>query len=367
MRKFHIFYHRDADGFCAGHLIYRFLVKDLGIAEDDIRELPCIHKEDLSEEFDKVEKDDFVFILDYSFPQPDAERIKRLYEETTKNIVWIDHHATSQQYLDSDVVYREIARNGFLELSNRYAGCLLTQIWVDAAKEVYKFSNVQDDWDKLLEILRWNVCPNLKRPSEINECALKAPHYVRLVSDHDTFIHEIPGSREFVKGCLFEGLHKVFFEEGDKLDVYVRTAELEHIGSILMSSEARMNESRVKRNMFYSYITTHWDGVYEQKKIAVLDGYGNSDVFGEIYNEVDAVCLFTFDGQSFNYSMYSRKEDGMIVAPVAKYFGEHYHTNGGGHDHACGWSSPEIIFTKNTNITIPTDSETVWTSVKYLI
>jgi oligoribonuclease NrnB/cAMP/cGMP phosphodiesterase (DHH superfamily) len=357
--RFHIFYHRDADGFCAGHVIYRFLVKDLGVDESDIRELSCIHKESLSEEFDKVEKDDFVFILDYSFPQYDAERIKSLYNDTTKNIVWIDHHATSQQYLDADEVYREIERNGILELTNRYAGCLLTQIWVNHAKKIIA-SEIQDFYDcadllsQTLKYLYRSVIPDCSTELKY------IPHYVRLVSDHDTFIHEIPGSREFVKGCSFEGLHKVFFDEGDKLDEFVRTTELQHTGAILMQSEARMNENRVKRNMFYSYITTNWNGVDETKKIAVLDSYGNSDVFGEIYNEVDAVCLFTFDGLNFNYSMYSRKEDGMIVAPVAKYFGEHYHTNGGGHDHAAGWSSPEIIFTKDSRIIIPEKSEDFW-------
>ena len=73
--KIHIFHHFDADGYCSAAVLIKYL---LGQADkEDIKCYSCIHSSQM--DFSHVEKDDFVFILDYSFPEVDKPEIIKLY------------------------------------------------------------------------------------------------------------------------------------------------------------------------------------------------------------------------------------------------------------------------------------------------
>ena len=118
----------------------------------------------------------------------------------------------------------------------------------------------------------------------------------------------------------------------------------------LMSYQNNQNAKLLQRNGFVCDLEIgHSDDDQSTPSytVACLNGYGNSFVFGDYYNEVDAVVLFNFDGINWRYSMFS-KADGYCCKEFAELMYSEYNLNGGGHDHAAGWSAPLNIFDKNS-------------------
>ena len=88
------FYHLDLDGKCAGYLVWHYAC----LGEEDEKPENFI-KINYGMEFplDKIEKDERVFIVDFSIEPEDMRELLKI----TKNVVWIDHHKTTiEKYKD---------------------------------------------------------------------------------------------------------------------------------------------------------------------------------------------------------------------------------------------------------------------------
>lgn len=72
--------------------------------------------------------------------------------------------------------------------------------------------------------------------------------------------------------------------------------------------------------------------------IKAIQGYGNSLMFPDIY-DYDAVCIFHQDNrtQDWKYSLFTEKDE-IDILSIAESFG------GGGHAHACGFTTYENLF-----------------------
>ena len=62
-----------------------------------------------------------------------------------------------------------------------------------------------------------------------------------------------------------------------------------------------------------------------------------SQIFGNKIHDYDLVCIFSYNGTKYSYSIYSAK-DNVNCSKIAENFG------GGGHKGASGFSSDKIVF-----------------------
>ena len=337
----HIFHHIDADGFAAAAVIGSVYLNtsQTGYTKE-IAYYPVNY--DMTMDFSPVKPGDEIFIVDYSISrESDQKEIIRIAQNVTDNIHWIDHHKTSDEVLKKHPIFEKIAKNGLVDTSNKYAGCLLAYIW---------------------------TCTEVITEKAKKQYATEAPLWLKYVSDHDVWAKTIPESDAFSKGVTVSGLYKNFLDL-ENPDSYIRFVDIypfnindinqRHIslGELVLELDSTRNERLVKNNGFETFLEILKDGKSSTYKIICFNGYGNSMVLGDRIYEYDAVCIFnTKDGIEFTYSMYSDKEKGMDCSIVASFFKDYFGITGGGHAHACGWTAPQLTFIKDNTSHIDVDS-----------
>lgn len=124
------FYHNDADGRCAGAIVWR--------TRDSNRKGEMIELEYKDEiPISKIEPSERIVIVDFSFKPEVMEKVF----ERTKDIIWIDHHKTAFEYKYSENL------KGIRD--NRYSGCELTWKYfaqTSVIPEAVKLIGDRDTW-----------------------------------------------------------------------------------------------------------------------------------------------------------------------------------------------------------------------------
>lgn len=313
--KHHIFHHYDADGFASAAVITKYLTTEENVSRDDICTYVCKHGTPM--DFTSVEKDDIIYILDYSFSQ-EADQ-KNLQNFDPDNIIWIDHHKSSDDIIANVPNAKIWADNGLVRTDNVYAGCMLCWFWI-----------------------------NLEEDGDIDECYDSSPAWVKYVDDYDTWKHKLHMSKEFVAGVEHYGLYNVFLSTDSSYSCHISdnapgiTEKYINTGSLIMEFRAAMNKRIINGSAFEVEIK-----LPESDELIIalaVNSGGNSMLFGEWFEKFDAVIPFYFDGIHWNYSMFSR-ENGTDCSKVATYFGKKFGITGGGHYHAAGWASNHMMLT----------------------
>lgn len=399
-KKVHIFHHYDADGYGGAAVIGGYLrAKYRNHGGVDLEFHSCNHKFPI--DFSTVADTDDVYIVDYSFSRvDDCELISKWVESHRGNrFVWIDHHETSnvivakypffKRYLDKGKGYLCISKDD----EPKFSGCLLAHLWLmhnDPKLGGSRIINNQAFHDHDLEYL-----------VDLEENA--TPNWIYYISDYDTFTHNSEASIPFNKGVGYYTLANIFLGTGENSfmskyedlwattlipdvpapfadfgDVFQHYAVDDYdaneicrkcieIGTVLTEEQNRIYKSRA-RDIFECVLCADFsrdyiDASHELKiddrflendgsricykaKVAVLNDRGNSLNFMEKFQEYDAVIIFSFDGTQWTHSIFSNN-NGIPVNTAAMYFGKCFGTNGGGHQHAAGFSSLEPLFAKN--------------------
>lgn len=242
--------------------------------------------------FDNILYGETVVIVDFSIQESLVPQLQKLLT-ITKDIIWIDHHASSTTMLESHPEYNSIA------------GIRMEGICGAGLTWLYYYNTARD------------------KVYDISFC----PYWIRLISDYDCFQHNIKFSAAFKLGIDAEEdqsptsqLWIDLFNDKVKPDKYIETG----------NTVKRFLNSYYKdlRNMMM--YTNNYNG----HKVAIMNLYGDSNIFGSAYNEYDFCCRWYFDGKVYKYSLYSCCID---VKNIAEQYG------GGGHKKAAGFTSKELV------------------------
>jgi len=275
-----IAHHNDSDGRLSAAVIRHWCILN-DVKDDRYVEL------DYNKPFplDLVEKDEDVFIVDFSL-KPDV--MKKLLE-ITENITWIDHHRTALD-IKYPVELEGIRKDG------DEAGCLLT-------------------WQYLF-------------PDE------DVPTVVQLVSDFDTWTFKDDDPVHFQYGLLSldsdptnDELWGNLFESDSLVD------EIMEDGVVAKQFQESISETYCESYGFETELD-------DLKCFAVNLKIFGSFTFGNRMEEYDACLAFVFDGINWQVSIFSKETD---VSEVAKKF------KGGGHKNAAGWVCKELPFKRKEN------------------
>ena len=277
------FYHGDMDGKAAASVVayYTGIKNGRCYIEFNYDNLPSL---------DDVSECETVYLVDCSFTE---KTVKFLYELLALkcDIIWIDHHASSQRLLENDD-YPEIKQiRGLVEQG--ISGAALTYMYLMAK-----------DYDDI-------------------------PYYLKLVSDYDCWIKKYKESDLFKLGMdahdqsplssiwlhlLKEGMSyggtlvSSIIGSGDVIQKYVKQENLDYCKS-------------------YSY-----EVEFEGYKILVINRRSNSLIFGNLINNYPFVCSWVYNGSNYIYSIFSVNPE-IDCSKIAEKYG------GGGHKGAAGFST----------------------------
>lgn len=314
-----IVHHNDADGYAAAYLAYFY--------EDNFDEVEFIEMNyDREFPFDKINKDEKVIIVDFSLNIPDMVKLANI----TTNIIWIDHHKSAiEKYDGFKGNIKGIRFDGISGAGLTYL--YYARDWKE--KQLLELIETSVSHEEVLDVLR----------NELNE---NAPRWLILVDDWDVWNHSFsPTTEEFQIAIanklsigLFERLHKDENEDMDG-DNYVPQPYLHRListGASYIEYRNQWSETFMKRYGYETEITVN--GRTYKGFVANL-GNANSKFFGDKIDKYDFVSSFCYNGELFNYSVYSNKED-VDCSEICKAYG------GGGHKGASGFTYDRNIFIK---------------------
>ncbi len=289
-----VVYHNDADGKCAG-----FWVKELAYVEEYIGYIEMDYGRKFP--FDKIEKNETVYIVDYSIEPNEMDKLL----EITPNVTWIDHHISAiKKYENYDKEIRGVRYDGV-------AGCMLTYCYL-------KHMTDRGNGD---------IKPFEESMTE------DAPMFTKLIADYDVWTFKYGHStKEFHAG--FKALPNTeptsnwWLELNDPVYGYGATNALikEGVSRIQYRKETMTHycEAVGFEVMFNGY-----------KCFAVNMGMMSSDDF--VINNIDDYDMligFVFNGHEWRYSLRSTKVD---CSKIAIMYG------GGGHKGAAGFNTKECV------------------------
>ena len=285
-----IFYHNDLDGKCAAAILYNKMGRNLpkeNMVSYNYGEFPL----------DIIMQDENIFIVDLSF-SISTEHVLDAILAKTKNVVWIDHHEATFDLLEKRPDFNKII--GIRR--NDASGAMLT----------------------------WEYCYE----------NISAPKAVAHVDDYDRWVYDLKYTAEFKYAIGTEytvpwaDIWQTLLGKGPAATDYL--LKLYRAGESILA---------YLKNDWKSQARNAYESVYKDLdtgkniRCLVLNGRGNSNLFGDLINDYPFVVLWSYNGEDYVYSFYSNKED-INCNKIANQFG------GGGHKGAAGCRSKKLLFPK---------------------
>ena len=274
-------HHDDLDGLAAARVVAEFEKNfdlDRFFKANYTAELP----------YDKIEKDEKVYIVDYSFSEPQINKLYKLLD-ITKNIIWIDHHKSSIEAIINHPDLKEIP--GLIK--DGISGAALTYMYLH---------NVEYD---------------------------DIPLYLKYVSDYDCWIYKYGSSTEYFS-CYMNSV-----DIGITSLIWDLISNEKYFNDIVLREGAAIRRymTNIYKDIRESYA---YEVDVEGHKALVINGNGNSWLFGEAIDKYDLCIRWNYNGERYIYTIFSHSN--VDASKIAVKYG------GGGHKAAAGYSSVEKIW-----------------------
>ena len=295
-KNYCIYHNADFDGVASAAIIYNHICKTMRSS----LELFGMNYGDEFPFWDKIDKDDVVYMVDFSLPFNDMILLNDI---TT--LIWIDHHATAiNDIKDSDIYFEGVQKSGI-------GACRL--VW----DYIHSFKRSEPPFDKLVP-----------------------PYAIELLSEYDVWIKDNPDTVPFQYGLkIVDNIMNptipvwTHLLKADKDDYYIK--------KIIESGESVVKYIDVYSESYCDIAAypMEWEG---HKVICIncsTHGTG-SNLFKSVWDEKKYDFMIGYvlsKNGSWNVGLYSDKE-GIHVGNIAKKYG------GGGHPGAAGFICDELPF-----------------------
>lgn len=376
MYNFKVYHHNDMDGCMSAHIIRKYIENNFSdvIKPNDFQEKDYYVPFDMNgvqkEEFGRGFSGTICFVVDLSFTEKTYPQLLELCNKASM-VVWIDHHKSSKDLLDS-VDIMDFPKNliaivntslsatllcygisfvspfKLIELAGIHpnvgtveyhydTGCLGTDtisIGLDGGNMIFHSHPIIDNEPN-------DACNNIEL-SCTKVISHRVPIGLMFIDDHDRWQNEMLNSDEFFLGMNSE-VSSFIVSNSNLIDYNQLYSNIlnpdfvkEKIADGAIIKKYLFNRySRELKNKFIVTVTI--DGT--EYNICCMNSRGNSWVFQEDYNNYDAVCVFSYSGESkkWIHNIYSSNTD-FDCAKFAEQYG------GGGHKGAAGFISETPVF-----------------------
>ena len=358
MKAYHICYHTDEDGLAAAGVIYEYLKKyNKIINEYKIRYF--FYEIDYTMDLKTVlppniPAGDELYFVDYSFSNVD--NLKYILDLKDITVVWIDHHKTSLDIVESmrSDLYKRI--NFRYYINTNYCGAYLAYVYAFLKLKGYCDYELFTTFD-----------------AYVNSLSNEIPLYIKYVDSWDTWKHDMPNTTEFNIGArsehrtprsLFGNMFKFngkiidkLFSDNEKDMEIVFSYMKKYIdkiiskGKVIKAYQDIENESICNDYGFSFNIIDCTNGGRKLYNCFAVNKRGSSTMFGDRVNEYDVVIPFQFNGKQYKYSLFTTK-DNVDCESLAKKFGSIDGLGGGGHAKAAGFQTYDQLIKDGHDIYI---------------
>lgn len=326
-----IYHHNDADGKISGGIIYDY---ERSFVRTNPDEIECIEIDytkiiDIS----TIENWSTVYFVDYSFSiNENIYALIKLVNEKQCTVVWIDHHATSEELLFNSDKLKAIltSRRFYSYIDTKYCAAYLCYEWT---------------YNKI---------------TASSTCIEDAPCIIRYVDSWDTWKHNMPNTMEFNNGFYLQDVTPENFNDAvmdGELSKYYYNKYIDSSegfvedciskGSIIKDyNEISYNKLREKSSFEFYIVDKNNNKSYN---CVAINGRGNSFVFGGLIDKYDIVCLFRYDHNQWVYSLYT-KNNNINCCYIAEALGSYECLGGGGHKGAAGFQTNTCILDNDCTI-----------------
>lgn len=329
MHKILIIHHNDRDGIVSAAIIHNMIKNDyIGSYEKVVIEFS---EQNYTKSFDDILPKQYacyydeVYIVDYSpSSDDDIQWLIDVNNDEDVKLIWIDHHASSIK-----------AEEKRPELANIVNGIRIDGI--SAAALCYLYSiGFEEGLQNIKRAHKSKVSPSFARKLlyEMNTPSCIIYTHCWDIWDHSK---KSPTPIYFNYGNRYDLQTWINRLKLDKVELETLTISDIDKGKENYDEIMKSNEKLCSDNGFETTLTVGGKTytVFALNKIA-----GSSMLFGDRIEKYDLVSVFWYSGpdKCFRYSIYSKMRNGVDTSVIAGLLG------GGGHPHAAGFRSDEMIY-----------------------
>ncbi len=276
------FYHSDIDGKCAGAIVKRHRSEDDNTYSSGDY-ISIDYKDDFP--FDKIEKHEKVFIVDFSLQKP-GDFTKLL--EITDDVVWIDHHISA--------IEKHQEHSGLIGIRDiAFSGCELTWMYLfgdQLMPTAVEYAGRYDVWD---------------------------------FSEHGEILNEFQAGIGLYDNEPEDAIWQWLLQDNKKLP------ELMTRGETALLYRRKFNAELIKDFAFYA----NFEGY---RAVCCNAGRANSQLFDSVKEDYDIMLAFvTLGCKQWKVSIYTKRDD-IDCSKIATKYG------GGGHKGAAGFLCENLPF-----------------------
>lgn len=307
-----ILYHTDNDGIVSAIQVAKFR----GI---ETTYIPVNYG--MTFDFSQVETNEEVWIVDFSLPVEDMRKLTAI----TRNVVWIDHHLTSEGMYDDEDIDINVSIH-----STRVACCELVYFVVSSIGNITFVDGKMDiemDTDKLKEFLDY---PEMS--------IMRIPRWIAYIGDWDIWRFTFDDdTKNFITGLRLQDTSPTS-ELWNKLEDESFIKNIMENGTTIRTLNKQYGKTLLRSNAAYRCIIDNHNAI----AINVPSMIANSEWFDIDVEDVDILVMWhmaVIDGKPrYIYSLRRTGDDVDVdVSEIAKQYG------GGGHRGAAGFSADTFV------------------------
>jgi len=294
-----VFYHNDHDGYCAGAIIANYTGN---YNKDDYFEVDYINN---TIQTNKISIGEQVYIVDYSFKENTVHILDKIVNEMKCDVIFIDHHDSTLK-LQEQPEYTWIKDIKGIR-SKDYCGAMLTCM--------YLYNTKYD-----------------------------VPYFIELIDDYDCWKYNFGDETTYFK----LGLETMPFNALDNIWRFLFKEHIENIGLNVLEDvieKGKLIKTYIDNNNKYHKEKYAYETEIAGYKCLAINRRENAWIFGEDYNNYQTVMVSAFNGECWQYTLYSSDKT-VDCGAIAESYG------GGGHRGAAGFNLKDMPFIKTASTTI---------------
>lgn len=352
------YHHNDMDGKSAAYVVHKF--KPEGI-EDHPTNYYMVSYDDI---LDKHTSNDDVFIVDLSINKSTYNMLLEVCK-TARSVTWIDHHASSIDIVEAHKEELQKISNLTYFVSNCACGAALTYAYMNIPRnELFDIRKISDEEEYsinaeykdggTIKVTTLKSNKNNKTDSTWYTYDIILPLWLFHIDDYDCWKKISPNTDTFILGTDACNTSLTIHDRSTEQRIF--NPFWDSISNDIKFMNKYISNGRIIskyiHSRYYKELRNTFEWTYNGITFLCKNGNGNSWNFESLIEKYPAVILFYYSGKvgKWLYSVYSDKNSKFNCKEFCEKFG------GGGHPHASGFSTKELIFTSSKYKNIKTNN-----------
>lgn len=353
------YYHNDIDGISAGWIVHKMHPKYVMDSPEKYFSVSYTDIDSEKNNFNKHLTTDNVVIVDFSFKITDYKKFVDICN-SSHSVTWIDHHASSIDFVNKYKKELQNIRNLTYFVSNNGCGALLTYAYFYAINNNYsKIQNIRDIYSSGKKNIEYDIafnnigkaCITFSRSDKLwVEESIEIPLWLKYIDDYDRWQKKYQPTDYYIIGLECNDISLTI--KNIRTGVIEFNYEWEKITSSDEYTKECINRGKSVRDYLHSkYLkekSIMFEWKYDNYTFICKNSLGNSWNFLDILDNnsrYSGAILFSYDGKNkkWKYSVYSSSNSTFNCKTFCEYFG------GGGHKNASGFTLDKFILKSNIN------------------